>query len=611
MFKKLLFVFLILPFIFYAGPKEDSKKLYDEGVKLYKDGKIDESINILRESIKLDNTNFWAKKQLAEILAQKAEDMYNKGYQKTAYELFKEGFRYFPNHQGIVYWINKLKPIEAKLEDKPISETKQEGKQEILKEEEKKDIKKEGESESKVIEVKKEEKQIDLQKDLDKIEQRFNEKLFKVIEAMSRKENKPVIIPQVSTPVISKDEIKESIKSEIDEIKKKISSSESNLNNETKSKINVLSYFLIAALGLLVFSLIITLVVLLIKRDSKSKKVSLKSFNPANAHYFQELTKLYKMEELLEKIEKKDITWEGIQKYISELDKKIRFEILYLIENKITRDNNPINNSVLETLSCLMSDPDEYLQTRAKYLINQSLQLTYANKLIESPKSLPSDTNRLIGISDKRVKDNKKSFIDSELIDLRIAMPLAKIIDRKLFKQSHSQNVGRGVYYVSQELGIDQQELELYYVAGLLHDIGYFDVFSEVITKKGKLTQEECNVVKNHPQKGVELLDFATIPSIVYEGILYHHERFDGSGYPKGLKGKEIPLSARIIGVVDAFEAMTSPRPYRPPMDENEAIRKIREGIGISFDPEVVDAFEKVYNMGLIEKEKEGILVEK
>lgn len=90
---------------------------------------------------------------------------------------------------------------------------------------------------------------------------------------------------------------------------------------------------------------------------------------------------------------------------------------------------------------------------------------------------------------------------------------------------------------------------------------------------------------------------------------MYHHERIDGSGYPNGLKGDEIPLVAKIIAVVDAFEAMTSPRPYRPPLSCNESLMKIREGKGVIFDINVVDAFERVYRMGLIEKEESRVII--
>ena len=228
--------------------------------------------------------------------------------------------------------------------------------------------------------------------------------------------------------------------------------------------------------------------------------------------------------------------------------------------------------------------------------------------MLESPKS----NNRLAlssSINQKVKTDKEKDIIDSEIVDLKIAMPLAKIIDNKLFKQKHSQNVGKGVYYVAQEIGIDPSELELYYVAGLLHDIGYFDILSSLISRRGKLNEDEANLIKSHPQKGIELLEFATIPSVVYDGILYHHERIDGSGYPNGLKGDEIPLVAKIIAVVDAFEAMTSPRPYRPPLSCNESLMKIREGKGVIFDINVVDAFERVYRMGLIEKEESRVII--
>jgi len=130
--------------------------------------------------------------------------------------------------------------------------------------------------------------------------------------------------------------------------------------------------------------------------------------------------------------------------------------------------------------------------------------------------------------------------------------------------------------------------------AGLLHDIGKIGTPSAILDKPGQLTDDEYNIVKEHPRLGARILkpieDFNTIATV----IMQHHERFDGNGYPDGLTGVDINLNARILGVADAFDAMTSDRPYRAGMPIQNATRILLENSGSQFDPKVVDAFIKV-----------------
>jgi HD-GYP domain-containing protein (c-di-GMP phosphodiesterase class II) len=132
----------------------------------------------------------------------------------------------------------------------------------------------------------------------------------------------------------------------------------------------------------------------------------------------------------------------------------------------------------------------------------------------------------------------------------------------------------------------------LVYIAGTLHDIGKIGIPDHILTKPGRLTAEEMEVVKEHPAAGEELLRdaFVGVPEVL-QAVRSHHERWDGGGYPDGLKGEEIPLSARIMAVCDAYDAMTSSRPYRPALSPARALETLAQGAGVQWAPAVVAVF--------------------
>jgi len=152
-------------------------------------------------------------------------------------------------------------------------------------------------------------------------------------------------------------------------------------------------------------------------------------------------------------------------------------------------------------------------------------------------------------------------------------------------------------------LGLSQEECNLFYIAGLIHDVGYLDIPSEILNKKSTLSDKEFNIIKTHTKRGVALLDFAVLPKVISDGILYHHEKYSGEGYPDGLAGDEIPLIARIISIFDMYEALILPRPQRPAFPTKEAQRIIKKGSGKIFDPELVKIFEKMAKENLLSRE--------
>jgi len=154
----------------------------------------------------------------------------------------------------------------------------------------------------------------------------------------------------------------------------------------------------------------------------------------------------------------------------------------------------------------------------------------------------------------------------------------------------HSLNVAERAVAIGEMMGLSGEEIEDLRVAALLHDIGKIGIPSEVLHKPSRLTMAEFEVIKSHPAASVEVVQAweplaATIPA-----ILHHHERYDGKGYPDGLKGEEIPLLARVLAVANSIEAMSWERPYRAAMTREEIMATLKEGAGSQWDPQVVEA---------------------
>lgn len=166
------------------------------------------------------------------------------------------------------------------------------------------------------------------------------------------------------------------------------------------------------------------------------------------------------------------------------------------------------------------------------------------------------------------------------------AEALASSIDAKdQYTHGHSSRVADYSRLIAQRAGKDEEFVDEVYFSALLHDVGKIGIPDKILTKDGKLTDEEYSEIKQHPVIGKNIL--SSIPSSPYlsVGASYHHERFDGHGYPEGLSGENIPESARIIGVADAYDAMTSKRSYRDPLPQERVKSEIQNGLGKQFDP--------------------------
>lgn len=178
---------------------------------------------------------------------------------------------------------------------------------------------------------------------------------------------------------------------------------------------------------------------------------------------------------------------------------------------------------------------------------------------------------------------------------------LTSAIDAKdHYTKGHSEEVMAIALAIAKELKFSEEEMEKIQLGALLHDIGKIGIPEKILLKSDKLSLKELNVMRKHPVGGVEIMKHVSQLAEIIPAMASHHERYDGKGYPQKLKGKEIPLSGRIISVADAFSAMTSDRPYRKKIDREEAINKIIKNKGKQFDPVIVDALVRAYNNNML-----------
>ena len=180
---------------------------------------------------------------------------------------------------------------------------------------------------------------------------------------------------------------------------------------------------------------------------------------------------------------------------------------------------------------------------------------------------------------------------------------IGKIIEtRDPYTQGHEEGVARISRLIAEEMGISADELEAIEVAGLVHDVGKLGVPAEILTKPGKLADIEFELIREHSQRGYDILKDIDFDWPVADIVLQHHERMDGSGYPSGLSGEAISVSARILMVADVIEAMAAHRPYRPALGLEAAMAEIT-GNPEKFDPEVVAAAVRLHEAGRFEVE--------
>ena len=192
--------------------------------------------------------------------------------------------------------------------------------------------------------------------------------------------------------------------------------------------------------------------------------------------------------------------------------------------------------------------------------------------------------------------ENGRLFRDLQELFIGSLKALTRSIDAKdQYTRGHSERVAYISRWIAERLNgqesLDEEDINRIYLAGLLHDMGKIGIDEAVLCKKGKLTEEEFDLIRQHPSIGAGILREIRQMWDIVPGVLYHHERIDGKGYPNGLTGDRIPLMAKIIGLADSFDAMTSKRTYRDAMTVEQALAEIERSLGSQFDKEVGGVF--------------------
>ncbi|MGZ3695095.1 MAG: HD-GYP domain-containing protein [Bdellovibrionota bacterium] len=216
-------------------------------------------------------------------------------------------------------------------------------------------------------------------------------------------------------------------------------------------------------------------------------------------------------------------------------------------------------------------------------------------KIAKKPKQKQADNLLHLPIS-VAAQESKEKFAEEVYPDVLIEAlrAIVSTLDEKdSYTHGHSIRVSEYAVILGEELNLSEIEIREVELAALLHDVGKIGIPDNILLKPGRLTQAEFEIMKSHPVRTGKILEKITALRHLIPGIVHHHERFDGLGYPSGLKGDGIPLYARIILIADTFDAMTSTRPYRLALDKEIAFEELNRCSGSQFDPYLVQCFIK------------------
>ena len=264
------------------------------------------------------------------------------------------------------------------------------------------------------------------------------------------------------------------------------------------------------------------------------------------------------------------------------------YKLVYSKDRKMLREN------IVKNLKNGLSSPFEYRT------INKSGQLRWALQVVTSityqeKRAILGNIKDISGIKQAQIR-LKESYQRLQKTMQDTIGVIAKVVEVKdPYTSGHQHRVSQLATSIAQELKLPPNKLEGIRIAALVHDIGKISIPAEILSKPTKLNEIEYNLIKDHSQIGYDILKTIDFPWPVAQIILQHHEKINGSGYPRGLKGDEILLEAKIICVADVVEAMSSHRPYRPALGIDKALEEISKNKGILYVPEVVDACLKIF----------------
>jgi putative nucleotidyltransferase with HDIG domain len=244
------------------------------------------------------------------------------------------------------------------------------------------------------------------------------------------------------------------------------------------------------------------------------------------------------------------------------------------------------NGSIDLAVESLKNGASDFI-TKPFFITDLIKSIGYVNK----KRELDNQRKELLTTLESEVNEKTKELKD---IYFSVLSSLAQAMEKKdIGTYGHSKRVSYYSRLIAAALDLKENDRKDLKAAALLHDIGKIGISDFILGKQGHLDEKEFQTVKDHPKKGVEILKPLKQFESILPAILHHHENYDGSGYPYGLSGENIPLLARIIAVVDTYDAILSDRPYRSARNHGKAINELLDSAGIQFDPVIVNVFAK------------------
>lgn len=263
------------------------------------------------------------------------------------------------------------------------------------------------------------------------------------------------------------------------------------------------------------------------------------------------------------------------------------------IENICTRDDREPSELVAEAVRRLLGGGQGGSPASVGGVTSPGAGGAIADLAEQEPQAVEADRVTASAI-ENQLADLYDEPLESDKLRTRLREIMARVETRDHFIDSHSDNVARLALTVARAVEAAEEILPTIELAGLAHDLGKSHIPEDVLGKKGRLTPEEWALVKRYPEFGAEMLTPFDHLAPVVEIVRHHQERWDGSGYPEGLQGDDIPLGAQVVGICDVFDVLTSDRAYRPALPEEVAIKTIEGGIGRLWNPVVAEALIRI-----------------
>jgi HD-GYP domain-containing protein (c-di-GMP phosphodiesterase class II) len=651
---------LVLPAVSFADDKEDSKKYYEEGKAKYDNGDLDGAIALLDKAFELDNRNFKAQKLLAESLDSKGKQLVSAQSFDQALETFKKAYKLWPNNAGIKAMYESLKngtiqeqyrkaaasqepppqPVAAAPAQQPQEEIKKQldEAEQALTEIGKTETPEKGTASPQETQTEKAlQEELERQKQLiAKMKSDFEKGKTTPGDATgttkSSQEITDLLFMYQQLLAQKNTEEKTSDLSALVDVMKQY---RMDIENKSASPLTVILLAGGSALGLIIIVLLI--IFLLARAQSKSRRTNAAGYaatqqgsygglpqdqsrafrvqeenrpafllgvddgeveeaqlvGPAEKvsdAMYKDLLKYEKLKSIHSQMKTGNLKWDTVRENIDILHGDLQTEILKIVEMKLMAGDVTDYSEVLPVLFPFLTSGNDYLRKKSHVLAYKALE-SEKQKIDEERASLEGkeDANQLPELKD--------------LSDTKLLARYAETLDTQLGRQNHSLNIANYAKRIGATIGLEKSSLDALYKAGLVHDFGFFlfdEEFCGEMRKAPKFSQGQLKELYLHSEKGLEYFSSKKIelPKDIGDAILFHHERNDGTGYPKALPGEQIPLFGKIIAVVDVFESLLNDRPYREKMNFNSAsivMRDLgRKRLDLTYINALIEFFKKV-----------------